>query len=82
MLRRIRRPRANRIRDDNGRTGLLHAKCAVADGKRLFLSSANLTECAFTLNMELGVLVAHPDLAAQVERHFEQLISCGVLVKV
>jgi len=32
-------------------------KCAVADGEWLFLSSANLTQQAFTINMELGMLV-------------------------
>src|SRR5207248_547231 len=37
--------------------GTLHVKCAVADGRWLFLSSANLTEYAFSINMELGVLV-------------------------
>jgi len=40
-----------------GKRASLHAKCAVADGERLLVSSANLTEYAFTKNMELGLLV-------------------------
>src|SRR5262245_32332047 len=50
-------PSEKRKKDVNGKPGILHVKCAVADGKRLFLSSANLTEYAFTLNMELGLLI-------------------------
>ena len=33
-------PQENRRKDDNGKIGILHVKCAVADGYRLFLSSA------------------------------------------
>jgi phosphatidylserine/phosphatidylglycerophosphate/cardiolipin synthase-like enzyme len=43
-------PQENRLKDDNGKIGILHVKCAVADGERLFLSSANLTQQAFTIN--------------------------------
>jgi phosphatidylserine/phosphatidylglycerophosphate/cardiolipin synthase-like enzyme len=75
-------PQENRPRDDNGKVGILHVKCAVADGHRLFLSSANLTEYAFTINMELGLLVTGGKLPGQVERHFEGLILAGALVRV
>lgn len=50
-------PRENRLVGDNNKVGILHAKCAVADAKWLFLSSANLTQQAFTINLELGMLV-------------------------
>ena len=40
--------------DAIGKLGILHVKCVVADGRWLFLSSANLTKYAFTINMELG----------------------------
>jgi PLD-like domain len=43
----------------------LHAKCAVIDSNLLFLSSANLTEFAFNLNMELGVLIKGGSLPAR-----------------
>jgi len=59
--------------------GILHVKCAVADGHWLFLSSANLTEYAFTVNMELGVLVTGGKLPRQVEEAFDKLIRTRVL---
>ncbi|QDV35689.1 DISARM system phospholipase D-like protein DrmC [Tautonia plasticadhaerens] len=74
-------PIERRLRDDIGRPGSLHVKCAVADGRWLFLSSANLTEYAFTINMELGLLVTGGNLPGQVEAHFDRLIESGILVK-
>ncbi len=74
-------PLEQRATDEAGRPGVLHVKCVVADGKWLFLSSANLTENAFTLNMELGVLVSGGNLPIQAERHFQRLIEAGVLAK-
>jgi phosphatidylserine/phosphatidylglycerophosphate/cardiolipin synthase-like enzyme len=68
-------PKENRARDDNGKIGILHVKCAVADGYRMFLSSANFTEYAFTINMELGLLVTGGKLPGQVERQFDRLIQ-------
>jgi len=62
--------------------GILHVKCAVADGRLLFLSSANLTEYAFNINMELGVLMTGGKMPVEVEKHFDMLISLGVLEKV
>jgi phosphatidylserine/phosphatidylglycerophosphate/cardiolipin synthase-like enzyme len=75
-------PLERREKDDSGKPGILHVKCAVADGERLFLSSANLTDYAFTINMELGLLVTGGNLPEQVERHFGGLIDAGQLVKV
>jgi phosphatidylserine/phosphatidylglycerophosphate/cardiolipin synthase-like enzyme len=75
-------PQENRPKDNNGKIGILHVKCAVADGQRLFLSSANLTDYAFTINMELGLLVTGGRLPTQVERHFERLIEAGQVVSV
>jgi phosphatidylserine/phosphatidylglycerophosphate/cardiolipin synthase-like enzyme len=74
-------PLEKRETDDNGKPGILHVKCAVADGHWLFLSSANLTEYAFTLNMELGVLISGGSLPLQVEGHFDRMIQTGVLAK-
>lgn len=62
-----------------GRPASLHAKCAVADDALLLVSSANLTEYAFTKNMELGLLVEGGDLPARVGAHLEELIATGVL---
>jgi phosphatidylserine/phosphatidylglycerophosphate/cardiolipin synthase-like enzyme len=74
-------PLEKREKDDAGKPGILHAKCAVADGRWLLLSSANLTEYAFTLNMELGLLVFGGNLPVQVEGHFDRMIQTGVLVR-
>jgi len=75
-------PQENRPKDDNGKIGILHVKCAVADGQRMFLSSANFTEYDFTVNMELGLLVTGGKLPGQVERHFERLVETRILIPV
>jgi phosphatidylserine/phosphatidylglycerophosphate/cardiolipin synthase-like enzyme len=75
-------PKERRGQDGNGKVGILHVKCAVADGRWLFLSSANLTEYAFSINMELGVLVTGGKLPEQVERHFDGLLRSGVFLRV
>ncbi len=72
-------PKEKRRQDRSGKVGILHVKCAVADGTWLFLSSANLTEYAFTINMELGTLIRGGQLPAQVEANFAALIAQGVL---
>lgn len=75
-------PKDQRGRDDNGKLGILHVKCAVADGRWLFLSSANLTEYAFTINMELGVLVTSGGMPGQVQDHFDRMMATGILAPV
>jgi phosphatidylserine/phosphatidylglycerophosphate/cardiolipin synthase-like enzyme len=62
----------------NGKTAILHVKCAVADGRWLFLSSANLTEYAFTINAELGVLITGGIIPGRVEAQFDRLIADGI----
>lgn len=69
----------NRPLGPNDKVGILHVKCAVADSKWLFLSSANLTQQAFTINMELGMLVRGGPMPKQVEELFAQLIAMGQL---
>jgi phosphatidylserine/phosphatidylglycerophosphate/cardiolipin synthase-like enzyme len=72
-------PKERRSHNEFGRTGILHVKCAVADGRWLFLSSANLTEYAFTINMELGVLINGGNLPLRIQQHFDRLESTHVL---
>jgi phosphatidylserine/phosphatidylglycerophosphate/cardiolipin synthase-like enzyme len=72
-------PQENRAKDDNGKIGILHVKCLVADGQWLFLSSANLTEYAFTINMELGTLITGGKLPGRIEEHFNRLVITSVL---
>jgi phosphatidylserine/phosphatidylglycerophosphate/cardiolipin synthase-like enzyme len=74
-------PIEERCHGDAGKPGLLHVKCAVADGRWMFLSSANLTEYAFSINMELGVLITGGITPGQVEAHFGKMIESGTLVK-
>ncbi len=74
-------PIEGRSKGGAGKPGLLHVKCAVADGRWLFLSSANLTEQAFSINMELGVLITGGTTPVQVEAHFGKMIESGTLVK-
>lgn len=64
---------------DTNKPGILHVKCAVADGEWLFLSSANLTQQAFTINMELGMLVRGGTMPGRIEQQFERLIKVGEL---
>ncbi len=72
-------PLEQRPRDDEGRHGSLHAKCAVADRELLLISSANLTHYALSLNMELGLLVRGGPQPREVDRHFRALIDRGAL---
>lgn len=75
-------PKENRPVGDNNMVGLLHVKCAVADGEWLFLSSANLTQQAFTINMELGMLIRGGSSPRRVEDQFERLIREGHLEQI
>ena len=72
-------PLSQRQNDGQGRYGSLHVKCAVADASLLFISSANLTGHALSLNMELGVLIRGGLLPVNVSEHFKRLIEGGVL---
>jgi phosphatidylserine/phosphatidylglycerophosphate/cardiolipin synthase-like enzyme len=72
-------PKGNRPVGENNKVGILHVKCAVADGEWLFLSSANLTQQAFTVNMELGMLVRGGSMPRRVEQQFERLVEAGQL---
>ncbi len=73
-------PRDKRPTDKNGKHGSLHIKCAICDNQQLFISSANLTEYALALNMEMGLLVHSQDLATRVTHHINCLISQKILV--
>lgn len=75
-------PAAKRASTPEGKIGSLHAKIGVVDGKSLYLSSANLTDYAMTINMEMGLLLANPEIASQIEQHFDDLIAQQVLMEV
>lgn len=65
--------------DPDGPAGVLHAKAAVADRETVLVTSANLTDAALDRNIELGILVRDPGLAASVATHFQGLVTAGLL---
>lgn len=74
-------PLERRMRSASGSYGAMHVKCAVADRTVAMISSANLTDHALELNMELGLLMRGP-APAQLVAHFDQLIWRGELAPV
>lgn len=72
-------PRAQRPTNRLGQFGSLHAKFALADSAALFVTSANLTEHALRINMELGMLVRSSRLAQQMRRQLDKLLTSGTL---
>ena len=72
-------PLEKREKDAAGNFGSLHAKCALADEELLLVSSANLTDHALALNMEMGLLVSNGQLISQVRRHFDQLVRDNII---
>lgn len=64
---------------EGGGHASMHAKCAVADRRTAFVTSANLTGAAMTANMELGLVVRGGDVPKRIARHFESLIETRAL---
>lgn len=62
--------------------GVIHAKCAVADGKSALITSANLTGSAMWRNMELGSLIRGGRQPERLRNHFRSLIETNVLKEV
>lgn len=59
----------------------VHAKCAVADYRLAFITSANLTSAAMERNMELGTLLRGGTMASRLHSHLDALISTGTIVQ-
>ncbi len=62
--------------------GKVHAKVAVVDGVRAFITSANLTGHALERNMEAGVLISGGPVPKTLGDHLEALLDVGVLERV
>ena len=74
-------PLEKRERNQAGRPGKLHMKCAIVDDVAL-IGSANLTDDAFNRNMELGLLVREQTTVEAITEHFRELIRADILVPV
>ncbi len=75
-------PLEKRPRSEDGRHGSLHAKVAIADGHTMLVSSANLTEYAMTLNMEVGVMINGGTSPERVAEHLGRLVEQGTFRRV
>jgi cardiolipin synthase A/B len=62
--------------------GKVHAKVAVVDGARAFITSANLTGYALEKNMEAGVLINGGPVPKTLSDHLQALIDVGVIDRV
>jgi len=71
-----------RFRTTANKYGTLHAKAAVADGQCLLISSANLTEHAMSLNMELGLLITGGELPRKLDLLLDDFVERGVFVSI
>lgn len=65
-------PLENRERNQAGKPGKLHVKCAVIDNTAI-IGSANLTDDAFNRNMEMGAIIKDPGVVSQIIEHFTEL---------
>lgn len=72
-------PLDKRPKNEYGRHGSLHVKCAIADDNSALVSSANLTEYALNLNMELGILIRGGNIPRHITEHLRHLIDRRVL---
>jgi phosphatidylserine/phosphatidylglycerophosphate/cardiolipin synthase-like enzyme len=70
-----------RLQSSQGKAGVLHAKAVIADSQQLFVSSANLTEYAMSLNIELGLLIQGGELPGRTDKIFDDYVERGVFVR-
>jgi phosphatidylserine/phosphatidylglycerophosphate/cardiolipin synthase-like enzyme len=75
-------PIENRPHSEDGNYGSLHAKLAVADREKAFITSANLTDYAMDMNLEMGVMVEDKELCEKLDGLFEELIVQKVFKKI
>jgi phosphatidylserine/phosphatidylglycerophosphate/cardiolipin synthase-like enzyme len=75
-------PYKNRKIEGDDQTGSLHAKFILQDDKRLFITSANLTQYAMDRNIELGVIIEDQLAIKKLCDHLDILISENVITKI
>jgi phosphatidylserine/phosphatidylglycerophosphate/cardiolipin synthase-like enzyme len=70
-----------RLRNSLGQYGALHAKLAISDESSLLVSSANFTEHAMSLNIELGLMVSGGPLPTRANQLLRDLVRQGVFIE-
>lgn len=65
---------------EHGSHRSLHAKCIVVDARHVLVGSANFTKRGHQRNLEIGVLLEDPTLAAVLTKQLELLVAAGKLV--
>lgn len=68
-------------KSSNFQGGKIHAKIAVADKQRAFISSANFTGHAMVKNFEAGVLLTGGNIPCDVHEHLSALVNQGIICK-
>jgi cardiolipin synthase A/B len=71
-------PLEKRSRNERGYPGKLHAKVALVDHHAV-LTSANLTDDAFTRNLEVGVLLSGGEAVVGLRAYFDDLCVHGTM---
>ena len=59
----------------------MHAKCVVVDARRVLVTSANFSYTAQEKNVEVGVGLDDPRLAARLRAQFDTLVKRGDMVR-
>lgn len=70
------------LASDPGERAILHAKCIVVDGARVFLTSANFTQAGQHRNLEAGLLLEDPALARDLTAQFDALLQASALLPI
>lgn len=66
---------------DAGKRASMHAKLIIADRKRVFVTSANLTKAAQEKNIEVGVILEDEQPASRLAGYFMGLFAAGEFVE-
>jgi cardiolipin synthase len=75
-------PLEQRPRNRQGDPGALHAKFALADTSMLLVTSANLTEAAFEINVELGAVIRGGPQPRRLTETLVWLVESGTIQEV
>ncbi len=70
------------LEDPRRARSCLHSKCVIVDNSIALVSSANFTDAAHNRNIETGVLIRSPILAARLAQHFNGLVEASMLERI